>query len=584
VLYIDVDSDDHVSAADVRVSPLGDAPGGGVVGVGAPDLRGFLEPAFNSDACYQDADGDNTYGTGDPVVVRLGSCSDNVHAGDVRLTGPAFGDKMRGTDPDARATWIGLLTRVAFLDRDRDGFWGPGDTAYLQATRTGTFPSTISTGDIRLTPFDAKGPGTWVGATDGDAGATALTPQNFHAALGQDWRAWDVDGDALFGGDDGLYVDANADGQVTVLDIRLTPVIVPSQGSAQLSLEVAVAPAAPIVDQEVTFRVTLRNNGTLPAVARVATCVGDACLDERAVTVSGGGAQSWDVAQTFRAAGAYTVRASSGDVEATAPFTVMDAPPLDGNLTLQPAGQLQVGEQVTLVAAVTSHVGSDLVAGTLRICDNGTCESNGPFGVIRDQTLRRTTVFDQAGNHRVEMRFEFSGKYAARPALVLASQAMVAGPTAPPPTPQPPPAPVGPTLSLALSLDVAQPVKGQATQLSVTVRNTGADAVPAQQYRVHVCVAAPGERMDDCPRSVRLDPLPALSPGASTTQQTGLRFEAAGDNTVRATVEGTPEASGAPATLAVTVRAGGFAPGPGPGVLVAALAALGLLTRPRARA
>lgn len=222
VLYVDLDADGQVGLLDVRLSPLGAIPPGSPVRAGDPDGKPVFRPPLGSAAlCYADGSANGTYDRGEPVYFQAAGCG-RVAEGDVRLTGPLAGSRVRAGDPERNAStrWVPSLDNVRFYDADDSAAWSGGDTLYLH---TAAGRGAVSPGDVRLTAYSSRVPGTVVEPGDDDLNLPTTSFAS-GAAVASGWRAWDVDGDGRFDEDDVLYLDADASGGVTVLDVRLVEV------------------------------------------------------------------------------------------------------------------------------------------------------------------------------------------------------------------------------------------------------------------------------------------------------------------------------------------------------------------------
>lgn len=199
------------------------APFGAVVRAGDPDaypgaLAALPLPGF----CFLDADGDANYTAGEAVVLAVRGCAAGaLRANDVRLTGAEAGQRVLPEDADVNRMLLPLAAEVRFADLNKDGQWSLGDALYLHAAPG----AAVAPGDVRLTPAANRSAGSVVAQGDPDAGHAAVSRVSsgaFGGAPGA-WRFWDVERDAVFGPDDVLYADLDGSGDVTALDLRVTP-------------------------------------------------------------------------------------------------------------------------------------------------------------------------------------------------------------------------------------------------------------------------------------------------------------------------------------------------------------------------
>lgn len=222
LLYIDLDGNGRVDLLDVRLGPMGGAPFGVPVRPGDPDARGVLEAGVAAaSVCHADPDRDRALDRGEAMAWQARPC-DAPAAGDLRLTGPQAGARLRRGDAELNGTaaWLPVPSAVRFYDADGSGTWSAADTAYLHVAFG---RAEVAPGDLRLSAYGSRLGGTAVGPDEDDVGLPTL-PFAAGLAAPAGWRWWDLDGDGRFGTDDALYLDADASGTVTTLDLRLSEV------------------------------------------------------------------------------------------------------------------------------------------------------------------------------------------------------------------------------------------------------------------------------------------------------------------------------------------------------------------------
>jgi hypothetical protein len=231
--YLDATGDGAIGLGDVRLLAVGSHPASSLLGPGDPEVVPSLKSYAPAGAfCFVDRDGDGDHDPVDQVYYKregcepLGNPPSRIAPGDLRLSGNAAGTFVAPEQSDHGVlVWqLPGFGNLRYADLDLDGRWSRGDTLYLH---TAAGRSTVTEGDLRLTPFGSLAAGTFVGRGDSDLkvitrfGNPGGDP--FDASPARTWLLWDVVPGGLPGPEDVLYIDIDADGQASLLDVRLTP-------------------------------------------------------------------------------------------------------------------------------------------------------------------------------------------------------------------------------------------------------------------------------------------------------------------------------------------------------------------------
>jgi hypothetical protein len=175
-----------------------------------------LQASPHTVVCFVDLDGSGGFDAGDPLYLSINACgASSIGVGDARLTaggGFSGGSIVWGSDPDAsRSTGPVGAAGYAYYDADGTTTYTAGDTALLHF---GAQPGQIAVGDV---PLNGSGAFQAVGA--GDSGLNRPL-RAFAVPVGGESFA-DLDGDGAYGVGDAVYLDTDASGSVTNLDVRV---------------------------------------------------------------------------------------------------------------------------------------------------------------------------------------------------------------------------------------------------------------------------------------------------------------------------------------------------------------------------
>lgn len=191
--------------------------------------------------CFVDEDGSGSHGFGEPLYATSGC--DAVSETDVRLTDAAGfepGTQVASGDADEGTTLDALQSAtVQYYDEANTGSYS-SDPVYVDVNTT----SQVAQGDARLTPTVAGDPGTFVRASDSDAGRPLSADRGLDTGT---WKFQDADGSGAFTLGERVYIDADADGNVSVGDVRLGP---PGQDPVA---SFTFTPSDPQADEAITF-------------------------------------------------------------------------------------------------------------------------------------------------------------------------------------------------------------------------------------------------------------------------------------------------------------------------------------------